>query len=99
MDIEIWSDTEIEISKDCTIFRMNVLMTCPICLKHKTEYDKHHVIWKCDGGKDIPENLLNICTSCHALMTFSREKEDHILNCVATRFAAAVHGINFVKNI
>jgi hypothetical protein len=43
---------------------------CPICLKRKKQFEIHHCIWKSDGGTRSPLNLLKVCNTCHALMSF-----------------------------
>lgn len=41
---------------------------CPLCLKRRQEFEKHHVIWRSDGGSNDPVNLLPICKTCHAII-------------------------------
>lgn len=43
---------------------------CPMCLARKKEFETHHCVWRSDGGASSPLNLLRICRSCHALMSF-----------------------------
>jgi hypothetical protein len=39
--------------------------TCQLC-KRKTGLMKvHHVIWQCNGGSHLPENLVTLCDKCH----------------------------------
>lgn len=46
-------------------------MICPICNKKRNpgEFERHHVIWRKDGGSNDPVNLLDICKTCHAIIT------------------------------
>jgi hypothetical protein len=41
---------------------------CPLCLKRRQQFEKHHVIWRADGGSNDPVNLLPICKTCHAII-------------------------------
>ena len=41
---------------------------CPIChqeITEITEWHRHHIIWKSNGGKDTPENLVLLHPECH----------------------------------
>ena len=44
--------------------------TCALCLERKQQFEIHHCIWKSDGGTRSPLNLLKVCKSCHALISF-----------------------------
>jgi 5-methylcytosine-specific restriction endonuclease McrA len=39
--------------------------TCQLCKKSQRELHVHHVLWKEEGGADVPENLLTLCKQCH----------------------------------
>lgn len=52
-------------------------MLCPICLREATKTERHHVVWRVDGGTDDPVNLLDICCTCHAIIT-KGNKEDRL---------------------
>jgi hypothetical protein len=71
-------------------------MLCPICLKERKHFEKHHVIWKnnVDGGSNDPVNLLNICKTCHAILTFGESESGwYDMACVA--YQQMVYGLNF----
>src|SRR5262244_3339389 len=41
---------------------------CPIChqeITEITEWHRHHIIWKSNGGKDTTENLVLLHPECH----------------------------------
>ena len=45
---------------------------CPICLKHFSHLEQHHIIPVCYGGpKDGP--LLNVCSTCHQHIHYQAE--------------------------
>ena len=48
---------------------------CPVCQTEQAEFDKHHVVWRMNGGSDDPINKLRVCKSCHALLTFGNKKD------------------------
>ena len=69
---------------------------CPICLKHRKKFERHHVIWTTDGGSSDITNLLFICKTCHIILT--RGYEDsywYDLACVSHQ--KIVHGLEFEK--
>ncbi len=37
---------------------------CELCKKWGTD-PPHHIIFKSQGGDDVPENLINLCRECH----------------------------------
>ncbi len=39
--------------------------TCKMCKKTTEKLHVHHVIWRTNGGSDLPENLLTLCEKCH----------------------------------
>lgn len=41
--------------------------TCAVCKgKHKDgRLDVHHIIFRSNGGSDVPENLITLCRTCH----------------------------------
>ena len=45
-------------------------MYCPICLQQKSVFEGHHCVARSDGGKDGYRNVLRICASCHAPITW-----------------------------
>lgn len=67
---------------------------CPICLKQREEFDKHHVIWKTDGGSDHPVNILRICRTCHAILTFG-ESEAWYYDKACVAHQQCCYGIEF----
>ncbi len=40
--------------------------TCKACKKKTDQMHVHHVIWRTNGGSDLPENLLTLCEKCHS---------------------------------
>lgn len=56
---------------------------CEICLRHKDQLpapqkiEVQHVIEKCAGGEDAPENFRLYCTSCHSLVNWVRTYFGH----------------------
>lgn len=69
---------------------------CPICLKEKTQFEGHHVVWRADGGSDDPTNILDVCKTDHALITRG-DDEDRIprdLACFAHQMG--IHGLTFL---
>lgn len=40
--------------------------TCQLCEKRQGKLEVHHVVWKQEGGQDVPENLVTLCEKCHA---------------------------------
>lgn len=75
---------------------MSEAFLCPICLEQRTEFQRHHVIWSCEGGTDEAINLLDICKSCHALLTFGSSADS-----IPREYAAIGHqmlsfGIAFI---
>jgi hypothetical protein len=41
---------------------------CEICGWDKAECDVHRVIYGCDGGEYVSDNVLTLCPNCHRLM-------------------------------
>lgn len=39
--------------------------SCQLCEKTKVPLRVHHVIWRSQGGSDLPENLVTLCLACH----------------------------------
>lgn len=69
---------------------------CPICLKHRQIFERHHVIWKndFDGGSNDPVNLLDICKTCHAILTHGESESTwYDRACVAHQWAT--YGLRF----
>jgi hypothetical protein len=69
---------------------------CPVCLKEKTQFEAHHVVWRAEGGSGDPVNLLDICKSDHALITRG-DDEDRIprdLACFAHQMGK--YGLTFL---
>lgn len=38
---------------------------CPRCGKLTTEPQRHHIIYRSQGGCDDPQNCLDVCRECH----------------------------------
>lgn len=71
-------------------------MLCPICLESSDQFENHHVIWKSDGGSDDSVNLLQICKSCHALLTFGGKKDSKPREYACIYYQLALYGVNFL---
>jgi hypothetical protein len=39
------------------------ITTCIFC--HNTATEKHHIIFRSQGGSDNPQNLADLCFNCH----------------------------------
>lgn len=48
---------------------------CPLCLKQKDAFSPHHCIWTMEGGTDDYENLLQVCRTCHAILSFGNVED------------------------
>ena len=54
--------------------------TCQLCKKWKNrKLNSHHIIWKSEGGSDIPENQITVCEECHKKIHMSPKVNDKIL--------------------
>lgn len=69
---------------------------CPICLERKQQFEIHHCIWKSDGGTRSPLNLLKVCKSCHALMSFGDIEDVEPRDHAAFMHQLAHFGMRFV---
>ena len=69
---------------------------CPICLEQREYFESHHVIWKndYDGGSNDPINLLDICLTCHAILTYG-ESESIWYDRACVGHQWATYGLNF----
>ena len=47
-------------------------MRCIYCGKEAT--DKHHIIFRSQGGTDSETNLARLCRGCHFAIHFSKDK-------------------------
>lgn len=50
---------------------------CPICLRQKMDFEIHHCIPSVEGGTDDFFNLLMVCNTCHAIITWG-SMEDRV---------------------
>lgn len=69
---------------------------CPICLKQRIHFDKHHCIWASEGGTDSFTNLLKICRTCHAVITGGCVDEMAPKNLAAFHHQIIYFGFNFI---
>lgn len=69
---------------------------CPICLERKKQFQIHHCIWESDGGTSSPLNLLKVCNSCHALMSFGDVEDVELRDQAAFMHQLAHFGMPFV---
>lgn len=70
---------------------------CPLCQKPKTEFEKHHVVWRMDGGSDDKTNLLEICKTCHLTITNGCIEDSKLLNLTALAHQMQNHGVDFLS--
>ena len=49
---------------------------CEYC--NKTSVDIHHLIFRSQGGKDTPQNLMALCRECHTKAHHSREFNEEL---------------------
>jgi len=40
--------------------------TCQLCGKKNTQFQLHHIMPRSQNGKDHPDNLITLCSDCHA---------------------------------
>lgn len=67
---------------------------CPICLRNRKFFERHHVIARVDGGSDDPVNLMDICRICHKILSAGEGKAIwYYLACVCHQ--QIVYGLNF----
>lgn len=69
---------------------------CPICLERKKQFEIHHCIWKSDGGINSSLNLLKVCETCHALMSFGEVEDIEPRDQAAFMHQLAHFGMRFV---
>jgi hypothetical protein len=68
---------------------------CPICLNQKREFDEHHCIWSSDGGTDEYFNMLRVCRTCHAVLTWG-SVEDRVPKDLAAFYHQVLYfGLEF----
>lgn len=70
---------------------------CPLCLEERREYDRHHVIWRCDGGTNDPVNLLDICKTCHAVLTYGNSDDARQRDLACLYYQWAQFGLAFAE--
>jgi len=64
---------------------------CRWCGK-PTTLQSHHVLYKSEGGKDLPENLLTLCDACHRLAHSSKVTyQPLLLACLWLEYFHAQH--------
>ena len=49
---------------------------CKKCGKDKTELHVHHIIFRCNGGTNSPDNLIILCETCHNSLHLAENAED-----------------------
>lgn len=92
-------NTEIESGKN---FSCLSGFYCPICLSRKSVFEGHHCIPRSEGGRDGFQNVLKICSSCHAQITWGCfeerwAKENAALFHQVMYFDFDVYRINYAK--
>lgn len=68
---------------------------CPLCLKMKKGFDRHHVAPRVDGGSDCKENLIDICKTCHIIITRGSEEDSVKLQLACMGYQLAKYGNGF----
>ncbi len=71
---------------------------CPLCLRYRTEFEGHHVVWRMDGGSDHWKNISPICKSCHALTSHGDGEDSTRRDRAAFHHQAAQFGAAFFYN-
>lgn len=46
--------------------------------EHPEVLQVHHIVERCEGGSDEPENLKILCPTCHAVEHLVRRKQGHV---------------------
>lgn len=59
--------------------------TCEVCGR-PAGGEPHHIISRGAGGPDIPENLIQLCKTCHMRAHNGQLKKEKILWTIASRF-------------
>jgi RNA-directed DNA polymerase len=73
---EEYFERRLDVKMDATLKGRRQLLTlykeqegiCPIChqeITEITEWHRHHIIWRSNGGKDTAENLVLLHPECH----------------------------------
>lgn len=71
---------------------------CPICLVQKQQFHIHHCIESQDGGPNDTKNLLQICHSCHVVLTSGGLEDRHSKGLAALWHQIAHFGVNFLPS-
>lgn len=70
--------------------------TCPLCWQTDRAFEYHHCVWRADGGSDHHTNILPICRTCHATISFGDRKEAAPLEVACLAHRLANHGVMFL---
>jgi RNA-directed DNA polymerase len=73
---EAYFERRLDVKMDATLKGRRQLLTlyreqegiCPICrqeITEITEWHRHHIVWRANGGKDTTENLVLLHPECH----------------------------------
>ncbi len=71
--------------------------TCQFCFDTESRLDIHHITSRTQGGDDMPENLITLCSFCHARI--SRPTKYGLPLAVLIQFLAqqsAIHGVDIL---
>lgn len=69
---------------------------CPLCWRTGRAFENHHCVFRSDGGSDRHTNILPICRTCHATISFGDGKEARPLEAACLAHRLANHGVMFV---
>lgn len=70
-------------------------LTCPVCGTDTKMWERHHVVWKQNGGTDEPENLLDICMSCHKMAHSGDLADRTVIGTICDAVQLMTHGVAF----
>jgi hypothetical protein len=87
-------NTDIKFNNKTTYLTNNF---CPVCLQQKREFENHHCVPSSEGGSDDYVNILNICNSCHSLITNGCYEDKYPRYLTAIYHQSYFYGIDFYK--
>ena len=50
----------------CRIVDARDGLCCRICTRFCDVAEHHHIVYRSRGGKDVPSNIVRVCSWCHA---------------------------------
>lgn len=70
---------------------------CPICMKKRKKFEGHHCIPALEGGSDDDVNILNICQTCHSIITSGHHEDSFNIYIASVFHQIMLYGIDFYK--